>query len=138
MAKQKYGEKTQRRFLTISLGSSANITANTLTQTSVTLDKDFNRIVKIGFFETANGGAAAGLYNVQASDKRRMWIDPINVNAWKAESAVGPEEKYYDVDIPYAAGDPFYGAVIPTVNTNAALTGQMVLVLERDTIESPQ
>ena len=122
----------------IELGQAANASANASIENSVLLDRDFNRIVAIGFFETANGGAADGLYNVGARDKRRQWIDPINVNAWNANTGVGPDDKYYSVDIPYASGDPFYGAVMPTVNTNSALTGQMVLKLARDLTESPR
>lgn len=135
---QRIGQRTQTRFQIISLGQSANAVANTIIESNVALDKDFNRIIGIGFFETANGGAAAELYNVGARDRRRQWIDPINVNAWDANSGVGPDLKYYTVDIPYAAGDPFYGSITPTVNTNSALTGQMVLILARDLTENPR
>ena len=133
----KLGNKRQTRYQIIELGSAANTNANTPLPASVALDNEFNRIIGIGFFETANGGAADNLYNVGARDKRRQWIDDINVNAWKATSGVGPNEKYYEVDIPYVAGDKFYAQITPTVNTNAALTGQMVLKLARELTEDP-
>ena len=133
----KLGENRQTRFQIIELGASTNQVADTLIETSVRLDSDFNRIVGVGFFETADGGAAANLYNVGARDKRRQWIDDINVNAWEANSGVGPMLKYYEVSIPYVDGDKFYGRITPSVNTNTALTGQMVLVLTRDLTEIP-
>lgn len=128
----------QYRRQVIELGQSANATANSIIETSVQLDRDYNRIIAIGFFETANGGAAAGLYNVGARDKRRTWVDDININAWNANSGVGPDDKMMKVNIPYASGDNFYGRVTPTVNTNTALTGQMVLLLARDLTEIPK
>jgi len=128
----------QYRRQVIELGQAANAVANTTIESSVQLDKDYNRIIGIGFFETANGGAAAELYNVGARDKRRTWVDDINVNAWDANSGVGPDDKMMKTNIPYASGDTFYGRVIPTVNTNSALTGQMVLLLARDLTEIPK
>ena len=128
----------QYRRQVINLGQSANAVANTLIESSVTLDRDYNRIIGIGFFETSDGGAAAELYNVGARDKRRTWVDDININAWDANSGVGPDEKMMRVNIPYASGDLFYGRVTPTVNTNTALTGQMVLLLAKDLTEIPK
>ena len=131
------GKNSQTRFQIIELGSAANTTADQLVETPIRLDNDFNRIIGIGFFQKGDGGAADGLYNVGARDKRRTWIDDISINAWNANSGVGPMDKYYTVDIPYVDGDQFYGRVTPTVNTNAALTGQMVLILERQLTEVP-
>lgn len=128
----------QYRRQVIQLGQSTNAVANTTIETNISLDKDYNRIIGIGFFETASGGAAAELYDVGARDKRRTWVDDININAWDANTGVGPDDKLMRVNIPYASGDLFYGRIIPRVNTNTALTGQMVLLLAKDLTEIPK
>ena len=101
------------------------------------LDRAFNRIVGVGYFETNDGGIP-GNYSVGIKTDRQVWIDPINIFAWMANENVPVMCKYYSVNIPYGAGDTLY----PLINTNAVLTddltGQLVLILVKDNIEQPR
>lgn len=112
--------------------------ANTLTEVNVQLDRDYNNIVGIGYFETDDGGLPED-YNVGARTNRKTWIDDININAWDASSGVSPILKYYPVRIPYGSGDVFYARVTTngTISTGS-LTGQMVLILSRTLVEVPK
>lgn len=111
--------------------------ANTLVETSVQLDRDYNRVVGIGFFEKEAGGLS-GNYNVGARSSRLTWIDDIDFDAWAAASGVSPRQKYYPVNIPYGSGDTFYGRVTPGANTSAAFSAQMVLILKKDLTQLPK
>jgi len=104
---------------------------------NVQLDRAFNRIVGIGYFEIANGGLP-NAYNVGAKTDRQTWIDPVNINAWNANSGVGVMQKYYKVNIPYASGDTFYTLITTAAATSAAFSGQMVLILQKDLVEQPR
>src|SRR5689334_21582670 len=73
----------------------------------VQLDRQFNKIIGIGFFETGDGGISPS-YNVGAKTDRQVWVDPISYKAWEAGEGVGPMYKYFSVDIEYASGDSFY------------------------------
>lgn len=98
------------------------------------LDRQFNRIVGIGYFEIANGGLP-NAYNVGAKTDRQVWVDPININAWNANSGVAVMGKYYKVNIPYGSGDVFYTLITTAAPTSAAFSGQMVLILQKDLTE---
>jgi hypothetical protein len=131
-------KESQYRFQVISLSAPIATTAGTVVEGSVQLDRDFNKVIGIGFFQITDGDLINN-YSVGARTNRQTWIDPINANAWKAEENVGPQDKYYKVNIPYGSGDTFYGRIIPggTVATDA-LAGQMVLILKRDMTELPK
>jgi hypothetical protein len=107
-------------------------------QSSIQLDRQFNKILGIGFVEKTDGGLAS-LYDVGAKTERQVWIDPISTLFWTANGNVGPMQKYYSVDIPYGSGDSFY----MMVNTQAIVAGedflgQMVLILAKDLTEQPR
>ena len=105
---------------------------------NVQLDRQFNKIVAIGFVEKVAGGLAS-LYDVGAKTDRQQWIDPVSVLFWTANGNVGPMQKYYSVSISYGSGDTFYlqvntGAVV----AGADFQGQMVLILAKDLTEQPR
>lgn len=129
------GKLTSYRFqiidVTVANGSSVTETP------SVQLDRQFNRIIGIGYFEKTDGGLGSN-YDVGAKTQRQVYIDPINVNGWAADGNVGPMQKYYKVNIPYASGDNFYAIVVPGAATSSDLTGQMVLILAKDYTEMPR
>lgn len=104
---------------------------------SVNLDRQFNKIIGIGFFEIEDGGIAQN-YNVGAKTDRQVWVDPINYMAWKAEDGVGPMYKYFSVDIEYASGDAFYLILNTGAATSADLVGQMVLILQKSNTATPR
>ena len=131
------GKLSEYRFQKINVfiadGSPAGSYSN-----NVQLDRAFNKILGIGYFEKLDG-AITNDYDVGAKTDRQTWFDPINIKAWKAEEGVGPMFKYYSVNIPYASGDTFY-ALITTGAPLAGsdLTGQMVLVLAKSLNEMPR
>jgi hypothetical protein len=129
------GKLSSYRFQVIDIliasGSSNSVTP------SVQLDKQFNKIIGIGYFEKTDGGLGSD-YNVGAKTQRQVWIDPVIINAWAADNNVGPMSKYYKVNIPYASGDNFYAIVDPGAATSSDLTGQMVLILAKDLTEMPR
>lgn len=104
---------------------------------TVQLDRQFNKIIGIGYFERAAGGITTN-YDVGAKTDRQTWIDPINISAWNANSGVGPMYKYYSVNIPYSSGDTFYALINTGALLTADLTGQMVLILAKDLTEVPR
>ena len=129
---------SQYRFQMINVSLPIASVAGTPVEASVQLDRDFNKVVGIGYFEITDGDNLNN-YQVGARTNRQTWIDPINIKAWKAEEGVGPQLKYYKVLIPYGSGDTFYARVIPGVNVATdALAGQMVLILQRDNTELPK
>lgn len=131
-------EESQFRFFRIPITVPNPTNANTLIEASAQLDRDFNRIVGIGYFEVAAGGIGDD-YSVGARTTRQQWIDPININAWDANTGVPLPGKYYPVNIPYGSGDTFYAQVeIGATATSAAMSGQMVLILKRDLKEMPK
>lgn len=128
-------EQKRRRLQVIDVSVTNPTAANTIVEANVQLDKGFNRIVKVGFFEVANGGIS-GNYNVGVRNSRKTLVDDININAWGASNA-GPEEKYYDINEQYASGDSLYVRVTPKANTSAAMSGQLVVILEESLTELP-
>lgn len=130
------GKLTQYRLQKIDV-SVANLSAAGSYGNNVQLDRAFNRIVGIGYFETAAGGITTN-YNVGAKTDRQTWIDPINIQAWNANSGVPVMGKYYKVNIPYASGDTFYALITTGAALTADLTGQMVLILQKDLTEQPR
>jgi hypothetical protein len=131
------GEDRQRRFLVINVLVANGTAALTPVEASVQLDREFNKIVGIGFFQVTDGGIPNN-YNVGARSNRKTWLDDININAWNANQNVGPMQKYIVLDIPYGSGDTFYAKVIPNAVTTSDLTAQMVLVLEKSLTELPK
>jgi hypothetical protein len=101
---------------------------------NVQLDRQFNKIVGIGFFQIADGGIPNN-FDVGAKTDRQVWVDPINISAWDANENVGPMQKYYSVNIPYASGDTFYAMINTGAILTADLTAQMVLILAKDLTE---
>lgn len=108
--------------------------ANQVQETSVQLNRDYNRIIGIGFFEIDDANVTDN-YLVGARTNRKTWIEDININGWDANQNVGPMSKYYEVNIPYGSGDTFYARLTPGVTLTGDLTGQMVLILCRDLVE---
>jgi len=104
---------------------------------SVQLDRQFNKIIGIGFFEVADGGIAQN-YNVGAKTDRQVWVDPITYFAWQAKEGVSPMAKYFAVDIEYASGDTFYMILNTGAALSADLVGQMVLVLQKSNTATPR
>jgi hypothetical protein len=129
------GKLSEYRFQVITV-TVANGSSNPV-QPSVQLDKQFNKIVGIGFVTIDDGGITDN-YNVGAKTQRQVWIDPMNVQMWTANGNVGPMQKYYNVNIPYASGDNFYAMLEPGAATSSVLNAQMVLVLVRDLTELPR
>ncbi len=105
---------------------------------NIQLDRQFNKIVGIGFAQITDGGIA-DQYDVGAKTERQTWMDPVNVNFWTANGNVGPMEKYYKVNIPYGSGDTFFAMINTyTATSGSDLVGQMVLILEKDLTEVPR
>ena len=131
------GKLSQYRFQKISV-SIADLSPAGSYSNNVQLDRAFNKILGIAYFEKLDGGIPND-YDIGAKTDRQTWFDPINIKAWKAEEGVGPMFKYYSVNIPYASGDTFY-ALITTGQPLAGsdLTGQMVLILSKDLTELPR
>jgi len=111
--------------------------ADAIAQQSVTLDRGFNKVIGIGYAEVTDGGIP-GNYDVGAKTQRQQWMDPFNVSMWLAQEAVGPNDKFYRVNIPYASGDSFYVTVTPGSAPASNLVGQMILILKRDMTELPK
>lgn len=131
-------EEKQRRYQVINITIPNPTVANTVVSASVQLDRNFNRVVGIGYFEIAGGGITPN-YNVTARTNRYTWVDPTIFGSWDAVTGgVAPDEKYHKVNIEYGSGDTFYVDVTPLANTSAAMSGQMVLILERTLTEVPK
>lgn len=131
------GKLTQYRFQVIDITVPAATVADSSVEANVQLDRDFNKIIGVGFFQVADGGVPNN-YDVGARTQRQTWIDPININAWKADGGVGPMEKYHKVNIGYGSGDTFYARIVPNALTITPIVGQMVLILTRDLTEQPK
>ncbi len=130
------GKLSQSRFQVINiLVPDTSVIGNY--QATVQLDRQFNRIRGIAFFERADGGISQ-FYNVGAKTDRQTWIDPIAYHAWQADQGVGPMSKFFDVDIEYASGDTFYLMLNTLAPLTADLVGQMVLFLSRDNSAVPR
>lgn len=108
--------------------------AGQVQETSIQLNRDYNRIIGIGYFEIDDANVTDN-YLVGARTNRKTWIEDININAWDANQNVGPMGKYYEVNIPYGSGDTFYARQTPGATLSSDLTGQMVLILCRDLVE---
>lgn len=128
-------EQKRRRLQVIPISVTNPTAANTIVEANVQLDKGFNRIVKVGYFEIGAGGIS-GNYNVGVRNSRKTLVDDININAWTSADA-GPENKYYDINEQYASGDSLYVRVTPGANTSAAMSGQLVVILEEGLTELP-
>lgn len=129
--------ESQFRFQRIDITVPSGTLANSTVEANVQLDRDYNRVVGIAFFETADGGISQN-YNVGARTSRSQWIDLISYFAWNANENVGPVDKYYRVNIPYGSGDTFYAQVQVNAQPASDLVGQMVLILKRDLDEIPR
>jgi hypothetical protein len=126
------------KYQVINIATAANALANSLTEQSVQPDRDYNLIVGIAYFETDDANLPDN-YNVGFRTSRKQWIDDININAWDANSGVGPMFKYYRVNIPYGSGDVCYARILLNATAaTSAVTGQMVLILKQDLTELPK
>ena len=133
---QNLGEGRQRRFQVIDVTVPAGSTAGIPFEVSIQLDRAYNQIKGIAYFEVEDGGIPQD-YNVGARSNKLTWIDDINVNAWDANQNVGPNFKYYSVSIGYGSGDTWYARVTPNTAPATDLVGQMVLILEKSLTELP-
>lgn len=132
------GKQEEIRYQVINITVANPTGANQLTEQSVSLDRDFNRIIGIGYFEVANGNLS-GNYNVGFRTQRKQWIDDINIDAWEASTGVGPMFKYYRANIQYGSGDTGYARVLLNgTASSAAMSGQMVLILKKDFVQLPK
>lgn len=129
--------ESQVRFQKIDINVPSGTLAGSLIEANVQLDRDYNRIIGIGFFEVTDGGISQN-YSVGARSSRSQWVDLISYFAWNANENVGPGEKYYPVNIPYGSGDTFYGQIQVNAQPASDLQGQMVLILKRDLDEIPR
>lgn len=109
-------------------------TSGSAITSSITLDRAYNRVVGVAFFEIATGGVPDN-YSIGVVNSRKTIIDDINVNAWDANAGVAVSDKYYPLNESYGAGDQWTVRVIPGANTSAAMSGQLVLILESDLTE---
>jgi hypothetical protein len=133
-----FGVKTsQQRYQVIDVTVPSGLAAAQLREFSVQLDRAFNKIVGIAYHPIAEGTAALN-YNVGAKTNRQTWVDLVNVSSWQANTGVGPMQKFRKVNIPYGNGDTFYAQIQNNALLASDLTGQMVLILERDNTELPR
>ena len=131
-------DESEVRYQVINIATSASQAANSLVESSVQPDRDYNRIVGVGFFEVDDANLA-GNYNIGFRTTRKQWIDDININAWNANSGVSPRLKYYPQNIPYGSGDICYARIVLNgTAATSAVSGQMVLILKRDLTELPK
>ena len=131
-------DESEVRYQVIPIETAAIQAANSLTEADVQPDRDFNRIVGVGFFETDDGGLT-GNYNVGFRTTRKQWIDDININAWNANTGVSPRLKYYPQNIPYGSGDICYARIVLNgAPSTSEVIGQMVLILKRDLSQLPK
>jgi hypothetical protein len=116
----------------------ANATpANTLNELSVQANRDYNKIIGIGWFELEDGGISND-YLVGFRTNRKTWINAIPATAWTAGQGVGPMLKYYEVNIPFGSGDTLYAIINNNALLTADLVGTMVLILAKDLTEVPK
>lgn len=113
--------------------------ANSLTQEDVVLDQAFNRITGIAVTQVIPDAGLGNAILIGAKTQRQVWIDQIPYNLWNADEGVSPNDKYYEVNIPYGSKDTFYFQAInlAALSTNDAEL-YMVLRLEIDLTELPQ
>lgn len=111
--------------------------ANNLVEEDVELDRAFNRITGIAVTVVDDGGLLDQLL-VGAKTNRKVWVDQIPVNLWKADDGVSPNEKYLEVNIPYASKDVFWAQATPLTALSSDALVYMVLRLEADMTEMPR
>lgn len=132
------GQEEEYRYQVIPISVANNSAVNTLTEASVQLDRDYDKITGLAYHEIASGGAAANNYQVGVKTSRKQWVDPVNINNWRADTGVPPDLKFRRMNIPYASGDSFYVQIINGAITNAALQGELVMRLEKSLTELPR
>jgi hypothetical protein len=108
-----------------------------LIETKVQLDQAFKRITGIAVTVLDDGGAGDQLL-VGARTQRKVWVDPVPVNVWNADTGVSPDHKFLSVDIQYAANDVFFIQVTPVAALATDALIYMVLRLEVDYTELPR
>jgi hypothetical protein len=111
--------------------------ANSVVEEDVELDRAFNRITGIAVTVVDDGGLTDQLL-VGARTNRKTWVDQIPVNLWNADSGVSPNDKYLEVNIPYASKDVFYIQATPLIALSSDALVYMVLRLEADLTELPR
>lgn len=111
--------------------------ANNMVEDDVELDRAFNRITGIAVTVVDDGGLGAELL-VGAKTTRKTWVDQIPVNLWNADTGVSPNDKYLEVNIPYASKDVFYIQATPLTALATDAVVYMVLRLEADLTELPR
>jgi hypothetical protein len=131
------GDNSNIRYQVINITVPINSTAAQAVEQSATLDRNYNKIIGIGYAEISNADQDNN-YNVGARSNRLTWIDDINIKMWQAESGVGPMFKFFKTNIVYGSGDTFFARVTPNGSPNAAFSGQMVLILQADLTEKPK
>lgn len=131
-------DESEVRYQVINITTAAIQAANSLTEASIQPDRDYNRIVGVGYFQQDDGGIPEN-YNVGFRTTRKQWIDDININAWNANAGVSPRLKYYPQNIPYGSGDICYARIVLNgAPSTSEVIGQMVLILKRDLTELPK
>jgi len=109
-------------------------TPDQVVETFISANRDYNKVIGIGWFEQADGGAVKD-YLVGFRTNRKTWIEDISAKAWDADQNVAIMQKYMEVNIPYGSGDTLYARVTPGVALTSNLVGQMVLILQKDLTE---
>ena len=119
------------RYQTIPLTIANGTVVNTLTEANVTLDREFNVITGIEVTQVTSDATLLNQILVGGKTSRKVWIDQIPLNNWLADTGVSPNDKFFDVLIPFGSGDNFYfqavNLAVPGAN-NAVL--YMTLRLE--------
>lgn len=132
-----FGVKTaQQYYQVIDVNIPTAAAADSLNEVPITLNQAYNKIIGIAYHEITAGGQSNN-YNVGARSKRFTWVELVNINNWNANTGVGPMHKFRKVNIGYGEGDKFFAQISPNALTTSAITGQMVLILERDLTELP-
>lgn len=137
---------TQRRYMRIPISLASVILANSNNEAGLELDRTFNKIVGAAYHEITDGGVTNN-YRVGFRTDRYTWVDPVNINNWNANTGVAVEGKFRKFKsedpkdkggIGYGMGDKGYVVIVPGANTASTLSGELVLILERDNTELPR
>jgi hypothetical protein len=110
---------------------------NSLLEANVELDRGYQRITGIQVSVIDNTTLANNLL-IGARSNRKTWIDLIPRAAWNAETSVGPDDKFMEIDIPYGSGDTFYLQAQNLAVPGADVQLYMTVRLENSLTELPK
>lgn len=137
---------SQRRYMRIPITVLNGVLTGTNNEANAELDRAFNKIIGVAYHEITAGGLSTN-YRVGFRTDRYTWVDPVNISNWNCNTGVPVEGKFRKFKsedpkdrggIGYGMGDKGYVTVIPGANLSSDLTGELVLILERDNTELPR